>query len=146
MRRKTSLKRFQSSKVLRSYWEENGYRCEVIPHLPTQELGEVSRKRKTNSEYLELHHILRQPNYRVDNWSNSIIISSIVHDMTHGEYQNEITVACLFAKYRKAEFIISELNQAGPKPIRDVVSILRKRLLHRREYVDMCDRMLATIP
>lgn len=143
---KTSLKRFKNPELITNYREVNGGRCEVWFILPEREKNEVERLRKTNSEWLELHHILRQPRYKVDNWSNSIIISSIIHGMAHGGFQSEVTTACLYAKFLKAEFDIYELNTAGPKPIRGTIEILQSKLKHRPEYFDMCEQMLATIP
>lgn len=143
---KTSLKRFKNEKLQEKYREQNDERCEVFKYMKKEEQDLVKRLRVDNPEWLELHHILRQPHYRVDNWSNFIIISSLIHIMAHGGYQREVTTACLYAKWRKAEFDIHELNTAGPKTIRGELSNLMFKLKHKPAYVDMCEQMLKTIP
>lgn len=146
----TSLKKkFNNTSLRASYREENGYRCEVWPHLPDCDRHEITGMRKTNTEYgLELHHILRQPKYRVDNWSNFIMISSVVHSaFGHNKRMKELTVACLYAKFCKAEFDIHELSAATAKPtIQNEIMNLRNNLGHRPDYQELCEKMLATLP
>lgn len=144
----TSLKKFRNSELIKDYWSENGERCEVSGYLTDEDRAEVAKIRKTSDDYgLQLHHILGEKRYKVDNWSNVIIINHIVH-MLWGHLKNHtaLTIVCLYAKFRKGQFDIHELNTAGAMPIRGSIQKKKFKLKHRPEYVDMCEQMLATIP
>lgn len=145
---KTSLNRFKNPELIKEYWLDNWTRCEVSGFIPAEDRKEVRRLAgPIQLNKLELHHILRQPHYKVDNWSNVIIIDSVTHrPWGHDKHPNELTVVCLYAKWRKAEFDIHELNTAGPKTVRGEISNLKYKLEHKPAYVDMCEQMLATIP
>ena len=145
----TSLSKYRDADLIAEYWRENGRYCEVWPHLPDDDRSDVRRMRKTNlNKGLELHHILGGNHYKVDNWSNVIIIDYVVHQpWGHHHNHKALTVACLYAKYRKAEFDVHELNQACQKPtIRNEIQYLKIKLSHKPEYVAMCDEMLNTLP
>ena len=149
MANKTSLGRYRNAELISEYWSENGQRCEVWPLLPERDRVDVERLRKTNTKRsLELHHILGDQHYKVDNWSNVIIICPVIHRAWgHSKNPVELRVVCLYAKFRKAEFDVQELNVAGQKPtIYNELQRLKWKLSHRPEYVEMCNEMLATLP
>lgn len=145
----TSLEKYRNAGLIAEYWRENGGRCEAWPFLPDRDRQEVKRLRKTNKPYpLELHHILGDKHYRVDNWSNCIIICPVIHRAWgHSKNPVELRTVCLYAKWRKAEFDIAELNHAGQKDtIRGELFNLRYKLTRRADLQGMCDEMINTLP
>lgn len=159
MANKTSLKRFRNSDLISDYWKENGHRCELTPYLSDIELAEVKKIRKTNIDKgRELHHILIQPHYKVEYWSNVIILQDYSLHQVWGHRNNftVFSVACLYAKFRKAEFDIYELNVSCKKPtITNQILYFRNEITNKpgysadcphSRYVAMCEEMLATLP
>lgn len=142
----TSLSKFKDAELRKRYRAENSRGCEVWRWL-----AEVDRAiaRKAGAEFgLELHHILRQPHYQYDCKSNFIMIGSRVHHaFGHDGHIFELTAVSLYAKFKKGEFDIAELNQAARRPtIRNELYWIKNHLPHRPEYVAMCDEMLNTLP
>jgi len=153
---KTSLSRFKNESLIRGYWRVNGDRCELSPYLTGEELAEVEVMRKTNiNKGRELHHILLQPHYKVEYWSNVIILEDYSLHQAWGHQHNftALSVLCLYAKLRKAEFDVFELNVCSKRPtITNQILYFRNEISNKPEYksqkrhLDMCEEMLATLP